>query len=231
MKYNKMVKAKFIERPNRFVAYCDINGEVEKIHVKNTGRCKELLVPGCTVYLEESDNPSRKTKYSLINVMKKDRLINMDSQVTNKMVYEALENKSLILPGFDEEITLIKPEKTYGNSRFDIYLEGKTKKAFIEIKGCTLEIDNVVKFPDAKTERGVKHVKELIKARQEGYLAYIIMVIQMEDVLYFTPNIDMHKEFGDVLKEAKENGVEILAYDSIVNIDNIKLNRPVDVVL
>ncbi len=231
MKYNKMVKAKFIERPNRFVAYCDINGEVEKIHVKNTGRCKELLVPGCTVYLEESDNPSRKTKYSLINVMKKDRLINMDSQVTNKMVYEALENKSLILPGFDEEITLIKPEKTYGNSRFDIYLEGKTKKAFIEIKGCTLEIDNVVKFPDAKTERGVKHVRELIKARQEGYLAYIIMVIQMEDVLYFTPNIDMHKEFGDVLKEAKENGVEILAYDSIVNIDNIKLNRPVDVVL
>ena len=231
MKYNKMVKAKFIERPNRFVAYCDINGEVEKIHVKNTGRCKELLVPGCTVYLEESDNPSRKTKYSLINVMKKDRLINMDSQVTNKMLYEALENKSLILPGFDEEITLIKPEKTYGNSRFDIYLEGKTKKAFIEIKGCTLEIDNVVKFPDAKTERGVKHVKELIKARQEGYLAYIIMVIQMEDVLYFTPNIDMHKEFGDVLKEAKENGVEILAYDSIVNIDNIKLNRPVDVVL
>ena len=231
MKYNKMVKAKFIERPNRFVAYCDINGKVEKIHVKNTGRCKELLVPGCTVYLEESDNPSRKTKYSLINVMKKDRLINMDSQVTNKMVYEALENKSLILPGFDEEITLIKPEKTYGNSRFDIYLEGKTKKAFIEIKGCTLEIDNVVKFPDAKTERGVKHVRELIKARQEGYLAYIIMVIQMEDVLYFTPNIDMHKEFGDVLKEAKENGVEILAYDSIVNIDNIKLNRPVDVVL
>ena len=231
MKYNKMVKAKFIERPNRFVAYCDINGEVEKIHVKNTGRCKELLVPGCIVYLEESDNPSRKTKYSLINVMKKDRLINMDSQVTNKMVYEALENKSLILPGFDEEITLIKPEKTYGNSRFDIYLEGKTKKAFIEIKGCTLEIDNVVKFPDAKTERGVKHVRELIKARQEGYLAYIIMVIQMEDVLYFTPNIDMHKEFGDVLKEAKENGVEILAYDSIVNIDNIKLNRPVDVVL
>ena len=231
MKYKKMVEAKFIERPNRFVAYCDINGEVEKVHVKNTGRCKELLTPGCTVYLEESDNLSRKTKYSLISVMNGDRLINMDSQVTNKMVYEALEDKSLILPGFDEEIILIKPEKTYGNSRFDIYLEGKTKKAFIEIKGCTLEEDNVIKFPDAKTERGVKHVKELIKAKQEGYLAYIIMVIQMEDVLYFTPNINMHKEFGDVLKEANENGVKILAYDSIVDIDNIKLNNPVDVVL
>ena len=113
MKYNKVVEAKFIERPNRFVAYCDINGEIEKIHVKNTGRCKELLVPGCTVYLEESDNPNRKTKYSLISVIKENRLINMDSQVTNKMVCEALKDKSLNLPGFDEEITLIKPEKTY----------------------------------------------------------------------------------------------------------------------
>ncbi|HBI93447.1 MAG TPA: DNA/RNA nuclease SfsA, partial [Terrisporobacter glycolicus] len=164
MKYNNMIKAKFIERPNRFVAYCDINGEVEKIHVKNTGKCKELLVPGYEVYLEKSNNPARATKYSLIAVKKGDRLINMDSQVTNKMVYEALEDKSLILPGFDEEITLIKPEKTYGNSRFDVYVEGNTKKAFIEVKGCTLEIDGVVKFPDAKTERGVKHVKELIKA-------------------------------------------------------------------
>lgn len=231
MKYNKIVKAKFIERPNRFVAYCDIDGEVEKIHVKNTGKCKELLVPGCEVYLEESDNPSRKTKYSLIAVKKGERLINMDSQVTNKMVYEALEDKSLILPGFDEEITLIKPEKTYGNSRFDVYIEGKTKKAFIEVKGCTLEIDGVIKFPDAKTERGVKHVKELIKAREEGYLAYIILVIQMEDVLYFTPNIDMHKEFGDVLKEADEKGVKVLAYDSKVEIDNIELNNPVKVIL
>ena len=231
MKYNKMIKAKFIERPNRFVAYCDINGEVEKIHVKNTGKCKELLVPGYEVYLEESNNPARSTKYSLIAVKKGDRLINMDSQVTNKIVYESLEDKSLILPGFDEDITLIKPEKTYGNSRFDAYIEGKTKKAFIEVKGCTLEIDGVVKFPDAKTERGVKHVKELIKAREEGYLAYIILVIQMEDVLYFTPNVDMHKEFGDVLKEADEKGVKVLAYDSKVEIDNIVLNNPVKVIL
>ena len=231
MKYNNMIKAKFIERPNRFVAYCDINEEVEKIHVKNTGKCKELLVPGYEVYLEESNNPARATKYSLIAVKKGERLINMDSQVTNKMIYEALEDKSLILPGFDEEITLIKPEKTYGNSRLDVYVEGKTKKAFIEVKGCTLEIDGVVKFPDAKTERGVKHVKELIKAKEEGYLAYIIFVIQMEDVLYFTPNVDMHKEFGDVLKEADEKGVKVLAYDSKVEIDNIILNNPVKVIL
>lgn len=231
MKYKKMVEAKFIERPNRFVAYCDIDGQIEKVHVKNTGKCKELLVPGYTVYLEESDNPNRQTKYSLIAVKKGDRLINMDSQVTNKMVYESLENKSLVLPGFDEEITLIKPEKTYGNSRFDVYIEGKTKKAFIEVKGCTLEIDGVIKFPDAKTERGVKHVRELIEARKDGYLAYIIFVIQMDDVLYFTPNIEMHKEFGDVLKEAEESGVNILAYDSLVEIDNIKLNKPVKVIL
>ena len=231
MKYNNIIEAKFIERPNRFIAYCDINGEIEKVHVKNTGRCKELLVKGSTVYLEESDNPNRKTKSSLISVIKNNRLINMDSQVTNKMVYESIKDKSLILPGFDEEITLIKPEKTYGNSRFDVYIEGETKKAFIEIKGCTLEENNVVKFPDAKTERGVKHVKELIKAREDGYLAYIIIVIQMEDVLYFTPNVEMHKEFADVLKEAEEKGVNILAYDSKVNIDSIKLNKSVKVVL
>ena len=231
MKYNNIIEAKFIERPNRFIAYCDINGEIEKVHVKNTGRCKELLVKGSTVYLEESDNPNRKTKYSLISVIKNNRLINMDSQVTNKMVYESIKDKSLILPGFDEEITLIKPEQTYGNSRFDVYIEGETKKAFIEIKGCTLEENNVVKFPDAKTERGVKHVKELIKAREDGYLAYIIIVIQMEDVLYFTPHVEMHKEFADVLKEAEEKGVNILAYDSKVNIDSIKLNKSVKVVL
>ena len=231
MKYNKMIKAKFIERPNRFVAYCEIDGEVEKVHVKNTGRCKELLIQGCEVYLEESDNPSRATRYSLIATKKGERLINMDSQVTNKMVLESLKDKSLVLPGFDEEIELIKSEKTYGNSRFDIYLEGKTKKAFIEIKGCTLEIDNVVKFPDAKTERGVKHVKELIQVKEDGYLAYIIIVIQMEYVLYFTPNIENHKEFADVLKEAEEKGVKVLAYDSIVDIDSIKLNKPVKVIL
>ena len=169
MNYKKIVKAKFIERPNRFIAYCEVDGNIEKVHVKNTGRCRELLIPECTVYLEESDNPNRKTKYSLISVEKGKRIINMDSQVPNKVVYEGLKNNKIKLPGISEEITLIKPEKTYGNSRFDIYLEAGNKKAFIEVKGVTLEEDNIVKFPDAKTERGVKHINELIEASKDGY--------------------------------------------------------------
>lgn len=173
MKYNKIVKGKFIERPNRFIAYCDIDGKVEKVHVKNTGRCKELLIEGCTVYLEESDNPNRKTKYSLVAVEKGKRLINMDSQIPNKVVYEALENGLIQLPGLNEEITYIKPEQKYHDSRFDIYLETKNKKVFIEIKGVTLEENGVVMFPDAKTERGVKHINELIKAKNDGYECYI----------------------------------------------------------
>ena len=153
MNYKTVVKSKFIERPNRFIAYCEINGTTEKVHVKNTGRCRELLIPGYDVYLEESDNPNRKTKYSLIAVKKGSRLINMDSQVPNKVVYEALVDKKIILPGLNEEITYIKPEKTYKNSRFDIYLETENQKVFIEIKGATLEENDVVMFPDAKKER------------------------------------------------------------------------------
>lgn len=231
MKYNKVVQAKFIERPNRFVAYCIVNNEVEKIHVKNTGRCKELLTPNCTVYLEESDNPNRKTKYSLIAVQKGGRLINMDSQVPNKVVYEALLNKQIVLPGLYEDIEIIKPEKTYENSRFDIYLETKNKKVFIEVKGVTLEQDNIVSFPDAKTERGVKHVNELVKAKKEGYECYVIFVIQMSDVEYFTPNRKMHKELADALKKASECGINILAYDCNVTSDSIKIKDSVKVIL
>lgn len=231
MNYNKVIKAKFIERPNRFIAYCDINGDIEKVHVKNTGRCRELLTFGCTVYLEESDNPNRKTKYSLIAVEKGNRLINMDSQVPNKVIYEGLESKNIILPDIDEDIMLIKPEKTYGNSRFDIYLETKNKRAFIEIKGVTLEEDGIVKFPDAKTERGIKHIKELIEAKKNGYYCYIIFLIQMNNVLYFTPNNKMHKELGDALIEAKNNGVQILAYDSVVKNNSINVNKQVEVIL
>ena len=231
MKYNKVVQAKFIERPNRFVAYCIVNNEIEKIHVKNTGRCKELLTPNCTVYLEESNNPNRKTKYSLIAVQKGERLINMDSQVPNKVVYEALLNKQIVLPGLYEDIEIIKPEQTYENSRFDIYLETKNKKVFIEVKGVTLEQDNIVSFPDAKTERGVKHVNELIKAKKEGYECYVIFVIQMSDVEYFTPNRKMHKELADALKEASECGINILAYDCNVTSDSIKIKDSVKVIL
>ncbi|WP_270942740.1 DNA/RNA nuclease SfsA [Romboutsia lituseburensis] len=231
MDYKRVVKSKFIERPNRFIAYCNIDGCIEKVHVKNTGRCKELLTPNCTVYLEESDNPNRKTKYSLIAVEKGQRLINMDSQIPNKVVYEALMSKKLILPGLDEEIKFIKPEKTYGNSRFDIYVETENKKVFIEIKGVTLEENNIVMFPDAKTERGVKHINELIEAKKEGYICYIIFVVQMSDVTYFTPNKKMHKELGEALINAKNKDVNVLAYDCYIKPDSIKLKDKVKVIL
>ena len=231
MKYNNIVEAKFLERPNRFISYCEIDNNIEKVHVKNTGKCKELLIPNCTVFLEESDNPNRKTKYSLIAVQKGDRLINMDSQVPNKVVYEALLNDKIILPGLDEKIIKIKPETTYENSRFDIYLETENKKAFIEVKGVTLEENNIVMFPDAKTERGVKHINELVKASKEGYLSYVVFVIQMSDVKYFTPNDKMHKELGDALRFAKDNGVNILAYDCFVSNDNIEIKDEVKVIL
>ena len=231
MNYKKIVQATFIERPNRFIAYCKINETIEKVHVKNTGRCRELLTPNCTVYLEESDNPNRKTKYSLIAVQKGNRLINMDSQVPNKVVQEALINKTIVLPGLDEEISFIKPEKTYGNSRFDIYLETENKKAFIEIKGVTLEENDIVLFPDAKTERGVKHIKELIEAKKDGYHSYIIFVVQMKNVKYFTPNIKMHKELGDALIEAQSAGVNVLAYDCEVTPNSIEIKDEVNVKL
>ena len=231
MKYKKVVKAKFIERPNRFIAFCDIDGKIEKVHVKNTGRCRELLTDNAVVYLEESDNPNRKTKYSLICVEKGNRLINMDSQVPNKVVYEGLIDKKILPPGIDEEITFIKAEKTYKNSRFDIYLETKSKKIFIEVKGVTLEENDIVKFPDAKTERGVKHINELIEAKKDGYECYILFLIQMNNVLYFTPNNEMHKDLGDALVNAENNGVGVLAYDSLVEFDSITVNKEVKVIL
>lgn len=231
MIYENMVKAKFIKRPNRFIAHCIVNGKEEIVHVKNTGKCRELLIEGCTVYLQEHDNPNRKTKYSLISVIKGDRLINMDSQVPNKVAYEALVNKDVILPGLNEEITYIKAEKTYKSSRFDIYIETENKKAFVEIKGVTLEEDGVVLFPDAKTERGVKHINELVEASKDGYISYILFVIQMKGVKYFTPNTKMHKEFADTLKNASLKGVNIIAYDCNVDYKSISINEKVKVVL
>lgn len=231
MIYENMVKAKFIKRPNRFIAHCIVNGKEEIVHVKNTGKCKELLIEGCTVYLQEHDNPNRKTKYSLISVIKGDRLINMDSQVPNKVAYEALVNKDVILPSLNEEITYIKAEKTYKSSRFDIYIETENKKAFVEIKGVTLEEDGVVLFPDAKTERGVKHINELVEASKDGYISYLLFVIQMKGVKYFTPNNKIHKEFADTLKNASLKGVNIIAYDCNVDCKSISINEKVKVVL
>lgn len=231
IKYNNIVEATFISRPNRFIAHCLVDGQEVVVHVKNTGRCKELLIPGVKVYLEYHDNPKRKTNYSLIAVQKGERLINMDSQVTNKMCYEALREGYLNLPDMPAPLSIIKGEYTYKNSRFDAYVKADDEEAFVEVKGVTLEEDGVVRFPDAPTERGVKHIYELVEAVREGYKAYILFVIQMSDVKYFTPNDVTHKAFGEALVYAKSQGVHILAYDSIVEPDGIRLNEQVRVVL
>ena len=220
MKYSNVVKGIFIDRPNRFIANVIIDNKTEICHVKNTGRCKELLVKGSTVYLQKSDNPERKTKYDLITVQKGDRLINMDSQVVN---YVALE----FIPKLFDDIKYIKPEYGYGNSRIDIYLETDKEKIFIEVKGVTLEDDGVVRFPDAPTERGIKHLKELQKAVTEGYRAYVMFVVQMSDVKYFEPNRETHKEFADELKKAEANGVIPLVFDCAVTPDSIEIRKPI----
>ena len=237
MKYDRIVKGAFVERPNRFIAYVDIDGKQEVVHVKNTGRCKELLIPGVPVYLEEGKNAERKTPYDLIAVEKQTmqgvRLINMDSQAPNKVVEEWLWKKEL----FHNPIC-VRPEKTYGNSRFDFYVEyadpqnsENIKKAFIEVKGVTLEREGAVLFPDAPSERAVKHVEELIAAMNDGYEAYIIFVIQMKDVDYFMPNDETHPEFAKVLKKASDAGVRILAYDCNVKTDTLEIADPVKVYL
>ncbi len=226
MRYERIEEAIFLERPNRFIAYALIRGEKEVVHVKNTGRCAELLIPGAKIYVQESDNPERKTKWDLIAVKKKDRMINMDSQIPNKVVQEWLLKGNLFGEG-----SIVRPETTYKNSRFDFYVENKGRKAFLEVKGVTLENNGVVKFPDAPSERAVKHVGELIEAVKEGYEAYVVFVIQMEHVRYFTPNMDTHAEFGTMLKKAKKAGVKILAFDSKVTQDEMILNDEVEVVL
>lgn len=222
MKYSNIYQGKFLERPNRFIAICEIDGKKEICHVKNTGRCRELLVKGATVYLEKSSNPNRKTQYDLVSVQKNDKLINMDSQIPNYVVVESI-NKVF------DKVIFVKQEYKYGNSRFDIYIEKETEKIFVEVKGVTLEEDGVVRFPDAPTERGVKHLKELQKAVSEGYRACVVFLVQMQDVKYFEPNSETHPEFANELKNAYENGVEIFVYDSIVTPDEIKLNKSVKI--
>lgn len=226
MRYGKITKGKFIRRPNRFKAYVELNGEEELVHVKNTGRCAELLKAGATVYVQKSDKEERKTKWDLIAVEKGQRMINMDSQIPNRVVKEWLEKENLF-----ENITCIRPEYTYGNSRFDLYVEAGERKIFIEVKGVTLEEDGVVRFPDAPSERAVKHVEELQKAVKDGYEPYVFFVIQMKDVRYFTPNRQTHPEFAEALAEAERNGVKILAYDCSVTEDSIELGKEVPVVL
>lgn len=215
MKYKNIIKAVFESRPNRFIAKVLVDGHEETVHVKNTGRCKELLIPGCEVWLTEPGTPERKTKYDLVAVMKSTGvLFNIDSQAPNKVVKEWLETK---------EYDRILPEYTYGDSRIDFYMEKGNEKFLMEVKGCTLEVDGIGYFPDAPTERGVKHLRELIKAKEEGYRAILAFVIQMEGVYEVRPNIATHPEFAEAFEEAKKAGVEILFLPCKVAPDELKI--------
>jgi len=224
MRYLNTVPGTFIERPNRFIAYVEVNGKIEKCHVKNTGRCKELLIPGVKVILSVSDDPERSTKYDLIAVQKGEMQVNIDSQAPNKVVEESIRN----IPGF-EEADEIFHEYKFGNSRIDIFAKSKNKKILMEIKGVTLEKDGVALFPDAPTERGLKHVKELESSLKEGYEAYILFLIQMTGPKTFSPNYEMHEEFAKEVEKANGSGVNVLAYDCIVTEDSILLGKPIEV--
>ena len=228
MKYQNITSGEFISRPNRFVALVKICDEVHTVHVKNSGRCKELLLPGAKVYLTESTNVSRKTRFDLIAVEKNREndklLINMDSQIPNDVVCEWLGKSGLF-----SENALIRREVTFGSSRFDVFVSDGKRNAFIEVKGVTLENDGVCLFPDAPTLRGVKHLRELISAKESGFEAYLIFVIQMKGVSEFRPNRKMHPEFADALMDAEQAGVKILAMDCIVTEDTIQIDSEIPV--
>ena len=226
MKYEHMEPARFVSRSNRFVAYVEQNGLQEVCHVKNTGRCKELLVPGAELYVQRSDNPARKTALDLISVKKGEQWVNMDSQAPNKVVEEWLKAGGL---GYKD--IYVKPECKYGNSRFDFYLEYEGRKAFMEVKGVTLEEDGVARFPDAPTERGVKHIEELMHCIEVGYDAYICFVIQMKGVTRLEPNDRTHPAFGEALRRAAKAGVQVLAYDCLVKPDELKIDKKIEVCL
>lgn len=224
MKYSNMERAYFKERPNRFIAYVETEEGREICHVKNTGRCRELLTSDAVVYVQRNNNPARKTKLDLIGVEKGDYLINMDSQAPNAAVKEWLRAGNLF-----SKNAVVYSEKTYGESRFDFYIEDGERNAFMEVKGVTLELDGVCRFPDAPTERGVKHIRELIKCMEDGYEAYILFVIQMSPVKYLEPNDATHKAFGDALREAAKAGVHVMARDCKVTIDSMEIMNEVEV--
>ncbi|MBQ9967329.1 MAG: DNA/RNA nuclease SfsA [Oscillospiraceae bacterium] len=224
MKYPNMVPGTFRARHGRFIAHVEIEGKTEICHVKNTGRCKELLVPGAAVYCQHHDDPSRKTAWSLIAVQKGDRLINMDSQIPNKLAYHYVNQGGL---GFIP--TLVKAEKTYGTSRFDLYYEAGERKGFVEVKGVTLEQDGVARFPDAPTQRGRKHLLELEKAVAEGYEAWVLFVIQMSDIKHFEPNRATDPAFSDALLQVSQNGVKVKAVTCAVTPDSLTIKDPISV--
>jgi sugar fermentation stimulation protein A len=226
MQYNNMQKAIFLRRPNRFIAHIEVEGREEVCHVKNTGRCRELLTDRATIYVQHHDDSKRKTKYSLIAVEKGKLLVNMDSQAPNKVVGEWLLEQEPF-----GKVKLLKPECTYGSSRFDFYLETEAEKFFIEVKGVTLEEEGVVRFPDAPTERGVKHLQELCACKEAGYKTAVIFVVQMEGMQYFEPNDKTHPQFGEALRQARSAGVEVLVYECKVTPDSLVIDKAIPVKL
>ena len=227
MRYSNIRAGRFLARPNRFVAHVELDGETVVCHVKNTGRCRELLVPGTTVYLQESDNPARKTRFDLIAVDKGGLLINMDAQAPNQVFREWAEAGQFV-PG----LTLLRPETTWGKSRFDFYWELSTQRhGFVEVKGVTLEENGHARFPDAPTERGVKHLEELIACQAEGYEAAVCFVIQMSGMRDFSPNDATHPAFGNALRRAAASGVRVLAMECRVEPDRLWIDRPLPVCL
>ena len=233
MRYPNITPGVFVARPNRFIAHVEVEGEVQVCHVKNTGRCRELLVPGCRVYLTKSDNPARKTLYDLVAVEKETEggplLINMDSQAPNRVFGEWAA-----AGGFRGALSLLRPETTYGNSRFDYYWEQSERepiRGFVEVKGVTLEEKGIVRFPDAPTLRGVKHLEELVVAHEAGYEAAICFIVQMEGMKHLEPNDLTHPKFGAAVRRAARAGVEVLAMECRVTPDSLTVARPIPVKL
>ena len=225
MRYGKMVEGSFLDRPNRFIAHVEIDGKTEICHVKNTGRCRELLPAGTKVWCLDAQAPTRKTRYDLITVQKGERLINMDSQAPNAAA------KEWLLAGGLGKIESLKAESIYGASRFDFSFAKDGRECFLEVKGVTLENDGICAFPDAPTQRGAKHLRELAELARQGYGAYVLFVIQMEGVRYLHPNDATDKPFGDALRDARDAGVEIIAYDCKITADSMEIHEKVEVKL
>ena len=224
MIYENILPAVFVDRPNRFIAHVELNGRLEVCHVKNTGRCRELLIPGCRVYVQHQPSPTRKTAYDLIAVEKGERLLNMDANAPNR-VFNEYVRAGRFLRGW----SVSRPETTHGDSRFDFYLESPGHRLFAEVKGVTLEDDGVMRFPDAPTERGVKHLEGLARCVQEGYEAWAVFVIQTENVRWMEPNRRTHPAFADALRQAAQAGVHLLALDCHTEPDRLEICRPVEI--
>jgi sugar fermentation stimulation protein A len=224
MNYDKIKAAVFIDRPNRFIANIKVDGKPELCHVKNTGRCRELLLPGADIWIQESEDPKRKTRFDLIAVQKGRMLVNVDAAAPNKAVQEWLTAGGLF-----KSVSLVRPETVFGHSRLDFYVEADGRKFFIEVKGATLEEEGVIRFPDAPTERGLKHIHELVACRSAGYEALIIFVVQMKGDFYFEPNRRMHAAFADALKAAAQAGVGVLAYDCRVTPHSMEIAESMEV--